>query len=532
MNKKIFLFPVASLLLLAGCRADEQPDAGGLVPLSLSATVEDDAGAATRAGTAVNNSFASGDAFYAYFPSDVRVGSTTSASNTTFSYNGSAWSPGTQPYFNAGTTSATVHAYYGKSGGSSGTQVTNSTTSFSVATDQSGDANYKASDLMYATTTVQKSSPTASLSFSHRMSKILVTANIGAGITNIQSVKIVGGYRTINISTPQSCTLGTSLSDANSSTNITMWSGTSTSAVNCAALIPPQTINGNFLQIVTDKGTATYSLSSKQFETGKSYQLTITVNAAAIGTTVAITGWTGTGNATVNPSVEVYRQAVDLGLPSGTKWANMNVGASSPTDYGMYFMWGDVAGHPGVKDGNDNATDGFSFDWANYKWTTDNGSSFTKYTGSDYTTLQSADDAATANWGSPWRMPTAAELAELYRTNPNYNPDYDFYSDAGSKTKIDGYTWTWCDGSDTQYMGSSVAGYIITNTSSNAHIFLPAAGYRYATYVYYQGSDGFFWSSTLYSDYPLFAWYLYFDSGSADVSHDYRYDGFTVRPVQ
>lgn len=348
MNK-IFLFPAACLLLMAGCTADEQPDAAGLVPLSLSATVEDGASAATRAGTSLLTSFANGDAFYAYFPSNVTVGSTTSASNTTFSYNGTKWSPGTQPYFNAGTTNATVHAYYPYV---TGKQVTNVTTSFSVETDQSTEANYKKSDLMYATATVQKSSPTASLSFSHKMAKILVTANIGAGVTNIQSVKIIGGYRTINISTPQSCTLGSALSNANSSTNITMWSGTSTSAVSCAALIPPQTINGNFLQIVTNAGTATYSLSSKQFETGKSYQLTITVNAAALGTTVAITGWTGTGAVTVSPTDSNYPTIGSVMCSNGHFHATVSAVTCGGVASGMVAYLGSQTGLDGLSSFN------------------------------------------------------------------------------------------------------------------------------------------------------------------------------------
>lgn len=431
----------------------------------------------------------------------------------TFSYNGSAWSPATQPFFNAGTTSATVHAYYGKSGGSSGTQVNNSTESFSVATDQSGDANYKASDLMYATATVQKTSPTASLTFAHRMSKILVTANIGAGVTNIQSVKIVGGYRTINISTPQSCTLGTSLSDANSSTNITMWSGTSTSPVNCAALIPPQTIDGNFLQIVTDKGTATYSLSSKQFETGKSYTFNITVNAAAIGTTVAITGWTGTNGVTVNPTTTIVQKtpvgltAVDLGL--SVKWANMNVGAEAETDYGTYFAWGETAGMTvsGASSTVVGSPAKTTYDWANYDLGTSTSNLYMYNSTDNLTTLKMSDDAARANWGGNWRMPTEEDFDELVNT--------------------ENCSWTW--------ESSPVAGYRVTSKKSgytSNSIFLPAAGYRGNSGFISQGSSGYYWSSSLPSDNPMVAVYLIFNSSNASMNVRPRSSGCTVRAVQ
>jgi len=195
----------------------------------------------------------------------------------------------------------------------SGKQVTNTTTSFTVEQDQSTDANYKKSDLMYASIdnlTKEGGMVTGTLTFTHKMSKIMVTANLGGGITNIQSIRLVGGSRTINISTPQSCTLGSTLSNANTTSNyVTMWSGTSTSTVDCSALLPPQTLSGNFLQIVTDMGTATYSLDSKLLESGQSYHLIITVNAAAIDMSTEIIDWGETdgisSNLTVDPPAEL-----------------------------------------------------------------------------------------------------------------------------------------------------------------------------------------------------------------------------------
>ena len=314
---KIFLTTVAAVLLLAGCSEDVVDGRGGkgAVPVLLTATMEcDGSELVTRAGTSLLNSFSSGDVIKAYFPSNVRVGSTTSGSSTTYSYNGTSWSPATQPYFNEGASSCTVHAYYPSSH-------TNTTSSFSVQLDQSSTANYKASDLMYATTSISKSSPSGSLTFAHRMAKVMVSATAGTGVSQIQGVYIINGKRTINISTPQSCTLGSTLSnDLSTSTKITMYSGGTSSSASCAALIPPQTINGNFLQIVTDQGTATYSLSSKQFESAKSYQLNITVNQAAIGTTVAITNWTGTGNVTIQPTGELTIEPISDVTYNGSAW--------------------------------------------------------------------------------------------------------------------------------------------------------------------------------------------------------------------
>lgn len=541
MTMKRNTYRLTSLLLLtvllAGCTievSDEIGDNGGLVPIYLTAEVADagNGGSATRAGTDIQSTqLASGETFTVEFSSNTTVASTTYRANGS----GGTTCTGTQPYFTLSGASTTAYGYYPSKPGST----------FSVSTSQNTDANYKASDLMYASVDITKSAGSGSgkLTFAHKMAKIIVNITRGDGISSISAVKIVGGYRTINVTNTTDCTLGTTLTNANSSTNITVHSGNSTAAtLNCAALIPPQTVSGNFLVVTTDQGDVTYSLDSKVFASGQSYTFNITVNAAAIGTTIKITNWNDNGSVRVNPTVTevivVVPKAVDLGL--SVKWANMNVGASSPTDYGLYFMWGDVAGHPGAN------TDGFSFNWENYKWCNDTSTpKFTKYVPTGKTdnwggsgspdnklTLDAADDAATACWGSPWRMPTAAELAELYRTNPNYNPDYDYYSDAGSKTKIDGYTWTWCDGSAKQYMGSSVAGYIIENTSSGAHIFLPAAGYRRDASFYDQGSTGNYWSSTLLTDYPDGAWFLCFGSSDALMDGDNRYYGYTVRAVQ
>ncbi len=548
MTMKRNTYRLTSLLLLtvllAGCTievSDEIGDNGGLVPIYLTAEVADagNGGSATRAGTDIQSTqLASGETFTVEFSSNTTVASTTYQANGS----GGTTCTGTQPYFTLDGSSTTAYGYYPSKPGST----------FSVQTAQNTDANYKSSDLMYASVDITKSNGAGSgtLTFSHKMAKIIVSATATSGVSQIKDVRIIGGSRTIDVTDITNCTLGTTLTDANSTSSyITMYSGGTATTANCAALIPPQTVSGNFLQIVTDKGTVTYSLSNKAFATAKSYTFNITINAAAIGTTVAITGWTGTGNVTVQPTetnAPANAVAVDLGL--SVKWANMNVGAEKVTDYGTFFAWGEtdgitVSGATTTISGTPAKT---IFNWYTYAWCNGASSSMTKYsTDASYwddninsdtpdgkTQLELGDDAARANWGGKWRMPTAAELAELYRTNPNYDPEYDFYSDAGSKTKIDGYTWTWCDGSATQYMGSSVAGYIITKTSSGAHIFLPAAGFRDDASFGSQGSYGGFWSSTLYTDFPGGAWYLAFYSSDAVVDYGDRYDGCTVRAVQ
>jgi len=167
---------------------------------------------------------------------------------------------------------------------------------------------------------------------------------------------------------------------------------------------------------------------------------------------------------------------VDLGLPSGTRWATCNVGASTPSAYGNYYAWGETS--------------------TKSAYTEDN------YTYSDNpTTLPSNRDAATANWGSGWRMPTAEEFDELQNNCT--------------------VTWTTQNG---------VNGRLFTGPNGNS-IFLPAAGYRGGSELYYAGSLGRYWSSSLYSDSTGLAWDLDFDSDGCymyNVDRDY---GFTVRAV-
>ena len=201
-----------------------------------------------------------------------------------------------------------------------------------------------------------------------------------------------------------------------------------------------------------------------------------------------------------NPNgVENSYEWVDLGLPSGTKWATCNVGATSPEEYGNYYAWGET--EPKT-----------TYNWSTYKWCNGSYNTQNKYcTSSTYgtvdnkTVLELADDAARANWDGQWRMPTDAEWTEL-RENCE---------------------WTWTD----DYNGTGVNGRIVTSNINGNSIFLPAAGYRDDDVLYYAGSLGYYWSSSLYTDYPYFAWYVYFYSDSVFRGSSYRYYGRSVRPV-
>ena len=195
--------------------------------------------------------------------------------------------------------------------------------------------------------------------------------------------------------------------------------------------------------------------------------------------------------------VQNNNEYVDLGLPSGTLWATCNVGASSPEEYGDYFAWGETQPKN-------------TYNWSTYKYCNDD--YLTKYCNeSDYgyngftdklTVLKSGDDAATSNWGSDWRTPTKEQWKELLENTTN--------------------KWTTQNG---------VNGMLFTSKNGKS-LFLPVAGYRLFDELNDVGSYGYYWSSSLYTDYPGRAWSFCFDSGRYGMGIYGRYSGHSVRAVR
>lgn len=187
-------------------------------------------------------------------------------------------------------------------------------------------------------------------------------------------------------------------------------------------------------------------------------------------------------------------QGVDLGLPSGTIWAEWNVGASSPEEYGGYYAWGEVEEKSDYTD-------------LNYKfWADKDGNgywSFGEYANIGSNISGSKYDVAHQKWGGSWRMPTKAEFEEL----------------------MSNCSWTW-----SQYKG--VNGYKITASNGNS-IFLPAAGYRWKTLLDYDGRRGSYWSATVHEDSSYYgAWDLLFENSFyKNYDNYYRFYAHSVRPV-
>ena len=196
----------------------------------------------------------------------------------------------------------------------------------------------------------------------------------------------------------------------------------------------------------------------------------------------------------------------------GMKWATMNVGANSITDYGKYFSWGDTAGYYSGSVGSKTTALKNPFSWTDYSLgngtSSPGASGMTKYNSGDTkTVLDLSDDAARANWGGSWRMPTTEEFVAL-----------------GNAVTT---AWT------SDYNSTGVAGIVCTaKDGSGAQLFFPAAGYCYGGSVDFVGSYGHYWSSSLSSSGLQYAYFLGFSNGNVYWQDDSsRYGGFPVRGV-
>ncbi len=231
--------------------------------------------------------------------------------------------------------------------------------------------------------------------------------------------------------------------------------------------------------------------------------------------------------------VHASPEYIDLGLPSGTLWASHNVGAEYPADYGDYFAWGET-------EPVDN------YGWETYKWCYGSFNTLCKYVPEskkdiygysyceickesfhhsdvpednheytpihffdDKTQLELEDDAAYIHWGSNWRMPTQKEMKEL--TNSEY------------------CTWIWTTKINSK--GESVYGYKVISNINGNFIFLPATGYNDED-SFLAGYDGYYWTSSLYTQDSSKAFYLDFEAGCGMCNYKCRIHGMSVRPVR
>ena len=171
---------------------------------------------------------------------------------------------------------------------------------------------------------------------------------------------------------------------------------------------------------------------------------------------------------------------VDLGLPSGLKWASYNIGATTATEAGDYFAWGELE--------------------SKSEYITDNCSTYAVEMGN--ITASPQFDAARAKWGSTWRMPTYNECVEL----------------------VEQCTWKWTE-------VDGVKGNAVTGPNGNS-IFLPAAGFRQGETLYMNGVYGYIWVGTSYAnELNYYAYNMSYFNGPAEVYWENRSIGQNIRPV-
>ncbi len=180
--------------------------------------------------------------------------------------------------------------------------------------------------------------------------------------------------------------------------------------------------------------------------------------------------------------------AVDLGL--SVKWADMNVGATSPEEAGGHYTWGETETKS-------------HYHWDSHKWCNGTYTSLTKYCKKDKkTVLEPEDDAAHVALGGNWRTPTDAEWAEL-------------------KNKC---TWTWTS-------VNGINGYQVSSSNGNS-IFLPVTDYTLSNeFMHTGGNSGFYWAANVEPSRPHIAKRMVISRGSIRISGEYRSCGYAVRPV-
>ena len=207
--------------------------------------------------------------------------------------------------------------------------------------------------------------------------------------------------------------------------------------------------------------------------------------------------------------------AVDLGLPSGTLWANMNVGAEAPEDYGLYFAWAETVGYPSDPEV------GRVFEYGTYKWMNEGKDSWDQinkyqlndslidgcwydedlnFIGDGKGEIELEDDAAHVTWGGDWVMPTVKQIRELVKYT----------------------TSEWVS-------QNNVSGRLFTSKKNGSTLFFPAAGYRTGSYLLGDGLGGVYWTSTVLNTRRVRT--LAFYSDEALVKHNARYNAFPVRAV-
>ena len=517
--RKIYIYALAAALLaLAGCEKGMVPEGAGGI------TVQASIGTMTKVSyDGVSTSFTAGDriAVYAWTGSAASVPATRVVNGEVNTFDGTAWTPA-NPMEWDGPTKA--HYFLGIS-------PVAAVTDFTADPYTLDPLKYTDSDLLIATSLdgITPSAAPVDLTFTHAMAKLNV---------NLKFRSEFGGTPAVSSGTGKAkkTATGNYLTKAVTATGDA--SEVEIHAAATAATGYPLSFSG--LQVPQDGvTTVTVTIAGKTYvyesatdiplESGKYTTLGLVVGKDKVElTSVEVADWTyGTDLPGGEAVLQKGHDFVDMGevningVAKHLYWATCNVGADNPWDYGDYYSWGATAtqtkynwpNYPLVQEGH--------FDWKHINkytfadglttaiWYDDGGN----FIGDGKTSLADydyADDAARQIWGGDWRIPTDAEWTALRNTTL--------------------YDWAWT----TDYNGSGKNGMLVTRKDgpcAGNSIFLPAAGYWGVSDLSMAGFNGSYWYSAIKTTNSQRGLCLDFRSDGAYGSSNYRYLGYSLRPV-
>ncbi|MBQ4387156.1 MAG: fimbrillin family protein [Prevotella sp.] len=332
MKKSKMIYLLMAGALMTACSSDNAgQEQTGRVPISLGYTTAE---VQTRANDNLNpTNITSGEAVKVLIKKNSETwGSSTAYDNAGYDYTagagGAMSAPTTPPTYPTDGTSVDMIAYY------PATAATTFVVSNTQTDDATGNANYKASDLLVSSPVINqfRTPEKVNLQLYHKMAKIIIKLQAGTlSLDKVNAVKLVNVKRQVTFTPTTGAISAATSASGTDPDEITI---SVSDDPGSAAVFPPQTINGTLVELTTTEGTATYSVINKTFEAGHQYTTTITVNSSAIGIQNAITDWT------VEAAETGYTDAPQ-NLAELTEWINYygTLATPQPEKYSPYLGW-------------------------------------------------------------------------------------------------------------------------------------------------------------------------------------------------
>ena len=463
--------------------------------LSISASKQSSSGSEARKDGYDAEDFESGDEIGLYVLSADDLQSAYIDEETCYNvratYDGSNWTMDNDIFLTNGEAYVIAYYPYDSSFGNTLSTSEDGTLLFDLTPSGSEQTDVLASEGV----TVSSSSPQANLWLSHVLTRITLSIKVGEDTDEedtteeaTEDTEVIGALTSASISADELYSdIGIYLDDGSFTTYTTttadegltlslsedLSTGTDTT-VDLDFLVPSESSTTLTVALVIDGTTYSFDIEEDAWTAGYQYIYNVTVTTEEESSGATYNGY----------------EAVDLGV--SVLWASMNVGATSEEEYGNYYAFGEIE----TKNDYSSSTN------VTYKVEMEDFSGKAEY------------DAATANWGEPWRMPTSDQMQEL----------------------VDKCTWTWGTMQDED--GNDVYGYYVTGNGNS--IFLPAGGYcaLESAKFYNVNEVGYYWSSTPLTDSSnnkAYYLYFYYDSSNSEdhysVLTNHRFRGRTVRPV-